>query len=528
MNNTRLRGALYFLKHLLFTGILLFLLVASINYSLYRLEKKEMENRSLKDAELAVTLYEKIIITHMESTLSDLLLLRNFNSFNNYLLSPSRENREFLEQDLKHLSLHKKVYDQIRFIDTTGMEKIRINYNDGNPAPAKLLQNKSSRYYFSETIKQNENTLTISRFDLNMEMGIVEVPLKPTIRFSLSVFSQGEIKGVLVINYLGTHILNELTSINIPGEIIILNKKGEWVYSQDNKHAWSYMYPEKNISNFSQTHPETWAALKDEKSMTLLNNSGLFSAMQTNMIQSKKNGLYSNINLKLSESYWWLVHHTPLQILNEKTDEIFHKRFNVLMVMLLPIVLVSWVTTRAIVQRKAYQKALKKSALYDHLTDLPNRRLMLERLSSTLEQGGRYLFDFALMYLDLDGFKAINDTWGHDTGDEVLKEISQRLLNSLRKSDTAARLGGDEFIIILSRINSPEDCHILAEKLLDHLKEPILYKNNRITVGASIGCTICKPHTYSGTEEILKHADKAMYEVKKQGKNGFSLYREKN
>ena len=124
------------------------------------------------------------------------------------------------------------------------------------------------------------------------------------------------------------------------------------------------------------------------------------------------------------------------------------------------------------------------------------------------------------MFVDLDGFKAVNDTLGHDAGDYVLKQVAQRLLSCVRETDTVARFGGDEFLIIATEINTPENAAQIAEKVIQLVSQPVIIKEQRVVVGASIGIALFPDHG-EDMDQLIKQADKAMYSVKNAGKNGF-------
>jgi diguanylate cyclase (GGDEF)-like protein/PAS domain S-box-containing protein len=163
-------------------------------------------------------------------------------------------------------------------------------------------------------------------------------------------------------------------------------------------------------------------------------------------------------------------------------------------------------------------------AHHDSLTNLPNRALFQDRLNHAISNAQRRNEQFALFFIDLDYFKEINDRYGHNAGDMVLKEVAVRLSSLIRDEDTLARLGGDEFTIIMQNIKHPQDVSMLAEKILDVLQKPILYKEKELFVLGSIGIGIY-PKDGSSSEILLKHADHAMYDAKKEGKNRYKFFK---
>lgn len=162
-------------------------------------------------------------------------------------------------------------------------------------------------------------------------------------------------------------------------------------------------------------------------------------------------------------------------------------------------------------------------ALHDELTGLPNRHLLSERLGQTIALAERENRTLALLFLDLDGFKTVNDQMGHAAGDEVLKHVSKRLLAMLRKSDTVARLGGDEFVLLIDNpLNQDEVAH-LADRLIQAINQPLSISDHEIHIGASIGIAMLQRHK-DNADQLMRHADSAMYAAKGAGKNRYVFH----
>jgi len=177
-----------------------------------------------------------------------------------------------------------------------------------------------------------------------------------------------------------------------------------------------------------------------------------------------------------------------------------------------------------ITERKLHHEEVEQQAYIDSLTNLPNRRLLLTRLHQVLSQADRYERSMALFFLDLDHFKQVNDSLGHDVGDAVLKEAANRLLGCLRAHDTVARVGGDEFVIILSEISNQEDAIFVAEKILESFRAPIMVNAQEIKIGTSIGIAVRETGITSDVKELMKQADIAMYEAKAVGRNRYHVF----
>jgi diguanylate cyclase (GGDEF)-like protein/hemerythrin-like metal-binding protein/PAS domain S-box-containing protein len=168
-------------------------------------------------------------------------------------------------------------------------------------------------------------------------------------------------------------------------------------------------------------------------------------------------------------------------------------------------------------------QALENAANHDLLTGLPNRRLLDDRLGQAMERSKRTHALLAVCYLDLDGFKPINDTLGHDAGDEVLRVVSQRMAQALRGADTVARIGGDEFVLLLCDLHHAQEVAQLLARLLQDVSQTIEIGTHQVQVGASIGATLY-PADAGTAEELLKHADLALYQAKASGKGRYCLF----
>jgi diguanylate cyclase (GGDEF)-like protein/PAS domain S-box-containing protein len=175
-----------------------------------------------------------------------------------------------------------------------------------------------------------------------------------------------------------------------------------------------------------------------------------------------------------------------------------------------------------ITQSKMHEQQLEHIAYHDVLTGLPNRSLLADRMQLALAHARRNNSFIAICYLDLDGFKTVNDSLGHKAGDVLLVEAANRMKKALREYDTVARLGGDEFVLLL-RLNTMEECESTLFRLLEMIKRPFYIENHIASVSASIGVTVY-PNDNADADTLLRHADQAMYEAKQNQKNCFKIY----
>jgi len=185
---------------------------------------------------------------------------------------------------------------------------------------------------------------------------------------------------------------------------------------------------------------------------------------------------------------------------------------------------------RDISDRLRIEKELRESrsrlyrlAHHDSLTSLPNRLLFEDRLDQAILKAGRTGTKVAILFLDLDRFKVVNDTLGHDVGDELLKEVAARLQKQCRQSDTVARIGGDEFVFILDNIQHRKNAEVVAGKVMDTMARPVRINSHELQVSASIGIALY-PDDSAEIDGVIKCADTALYQAKGEGRNNYKMY----
>lgn len=171
---------------------------------------------------------------------------------------------------------------------------------------------------------------------------------------------------------------------------------------------------------------------------------------------------------------------------------------------------------------KEAEAEIRALANHDALTGLPSRRLLQDRIASAIARAEREKREMALLFVDLDDFKAINDTFGHAAGDKVLCEVALRLRSCVRETDTPARIGGDEFVIVVERMTDRERANRIAERVLERLTEPFIIAEDEVTIGCSIGIAVY-PDNGTTSDALLKAADQAMYGVKRTTKGAVGL-----
>ncbi len=504
---------------------------------LYQTETSELFKETKQQESYSLALQEKSITNIFQEVISDLDFLSLQNELQSFLKTGSATDVRLIQHEYAAFAEAKGIYDQIRFLDSQGQERVRINYTlaDGATIVAeKFLQNKRDRYYFQNTISLSKGKVYLSPLDLNVENNTVETPYKPMIRFGIPVFDTDETKqGVIVLNYLASHLLNNFAlagTSTANSASFLLNEDGYWLKHPNPAQEWGFMLPERQNQTFAAYYPNAWQKMQTEERGQFSTDTGLFtfikiSPLDEGQAKLRQTGTDHSLNLSASatrECTWYLVSFINNETLAQRLDQLRFKAFALGAGLFAFVAFGAWHIALFITKRKIYQAQLVSMALYDPLTNLPNRKLFFDRLEASLQHCKRYDRLFAVLYIDLDGFKAVNDQHGHEAGDALLIAVGKILTDCSRSSDTVARLGGDEFALILSEIKATDNAGKVAEKIIAALSVPVTLQQGTVTIGASIGIAVYPIHATAG-EEIVKTADQAMYQAKNGGKNRYVM-----
>ena len=297
---------------------------------------------------------------------------------------------------------------------------------------------------------------------------------------------------------------------------------------------------EKKYSRLMKEYEKVFNGTQDAMFLIKVTLNGEFRYIRNNLSHQNKTGI----------SLEQLRNSSPQELLGEETGDIVASNYQkcvdskhsmtyeeelwlpagqrVWLTTLTPIIeegICSYIVGSAedITERKKLELELEKYANYDKLTGLPNRRLFFERLELTILENERDKAEFAVLFIDLDGFKNINDNYGHEVGDEALTTVGNRLLKCVRKSDTVARMGGDEYTVILKNVEDKEDIKNLVEKIHKSLQEVMQIDGVECFVNSSIGVALYPENGYD-SETLLRNADSLMYEIKRNGKGGYKFF----
>lgn len=536
-----------------------------------------------------------------------------------FLQHPSVERKQALRELMKTIAAADKNIFQVRLLDRSGMELIRIDKDRtlSSPfvVPDRELQNKRERYYFRESVGGPPGTLWYSRFDLNIEHGTIEEPLRPTFRVAMPVYRRGALKGVLVVNVDMAEFLSGLRH-NTIFDTYLIDGEGYFLYRSDGDASWSrYIGPKRTVHD---DFPEDAARLlgngdyadgrlfaygleaqfknREKIKMILVPKESylqrvrrysdklalyiglaiiLISIPMAALLAIGPNALQRKLNRLLQENMKYLDiidryvmtstadlrgHTTKVssafcEVSGYNREELVGKRHHLLKNAEMPRALSRelwqtisagkvwsgelqnrkkdgshyWTKTTILPEYNAEnklcsftaisheitdKKLIEKLSQEDPLTKLGNRAMLDNALRRELARVRRYGAKLSVILLDLDFFKSINDTYGHQVGDDVLREVAAILSANTRGTDMIGRFGGEEFLIICPETTS-ENAARLAEKLRRAVEGNDFGPAGRQT--ASFGVGGCRD---SDTEEtLLKRADDALYQAKAEGRN---------
>ncbi len=330
-------------------------------------------------------------------------------------------------------------YDQIRLLNVSGDEVLRINYNGGSPqiVPKDKLQNKASRYYFSDAMAVSADLIAMSPLDLNMEHGKVEIPYKPTIRISTPIDDGDKRYGVLVMNFLGKKLLDLMNALQFSrnASVGLLNQDGYWLQGLNAEDSWGFMFPDRLDRNIFTTMPEEAEKIYAEDAGQFQTKLGLIS-FATIRPMAHKEGISSK-----GLDFWKIISVLPAEAVDQivfKTQ----KHLSLVSWMIVPAIFLATLALSVFIEeRRVLNQQIRKESLVDKITGTWNRRYMTEYIAklSPNEQT-------ALALVDLGNFKKVNDQLGHNVGDQVLRQVAEIFQRGVRSLDKVSRHGGDEYL----------------------------------------------------------------------------------
>lgn len=508
-----------------------FVIIYTSIISVVAINANDVQKTMIINNEEKLVYAERTIISNkMERLVSDLLYMADSFKLN------EKNNEDFsqLEQQWLSFSNRKKIYDQIRFIDLDGNEIIRVNYSENGSylTQRENLQNKKDRYYFTDTMTLNEKQIYISKLDLNIENNIIEQPVKPMIRLSIPYFdNNGNLKGIIVLNYLANDMLKQLKTIASAsqGSIFMLNSNGYWIVnSEDTSKEWAFMYSDKTDTNFQNQFSSEWEKLINDKEGYLVTSNGVFNYTNIFLNNTYKieNFQYS---LVLGEGDYYLLSYISPNSSAGKLFlmNIFDIAINIIKnnfyVYLFLLVIAASLGIFITINKKEKAK-IKYFSEYDTMTGVYNRRAGFEKLTQLYKHAIKNDKNMCVCFIDINSLKEVNDTLGHDKGDELITSVVNVIKNKIRENDFVARLGGDEFLIVFQDITT-EDAENIWNRINNEYTQINETENRNYIISASHGIEAFNLHSDVHIDSIINKADEKMYNEKRLIKKDLRVIR---
>ena len=488
--------------------------------------------RSVRDQERYVlNLQQQAIVAAFDAILGDLAFLAGQNELQDLLDTGSGEARAALAREFRALSRHKGVYDQIRWLDERGVERVRVNYNGGRPAvvPDQELQDKAARYYFQDTFSLDRGAVFVSPLDLNIEHGVLERPFKPMLRFGTPVFdSAGNKRGVILLNYLAQALLNQILDIGAAsmGRTMLLNSEGYWLLSETPEDAWGFMFEDRVDQSFAARHPKEWAAMLAQGRGQMVTETGMFTfAKVMPLFHGEHSSTGSPLpyapsgqTLGAADYFWVLVSFIPTEVVAKHSENRPGSIFFAAAGLFLVVALVAWIAALALTGRRIYRAQLASMAHYDGRTGLPNRILFHDRLRLAHSTGVRYGRGYGVLRLDLEEPGPDRDGTGGEMDGDTLVRVAEGLRHFMRRSDTVARLGRNAFAVILGEADGLEGAAQLGERVLAILRSPHCLGSEPGGVSVSVGVALYPDHADT-PEGVVLMAEQALAVARTRGGN---------
>lgn len=481
---------------------------------------------------------------------------------------PSLGDEAVLQTGLALLQSHPE-YFQVRLIDGSrhGLERVRLD-RDGSGitrVEGPELQEKSHNLYVSQTLRLMEGQVYLSRIFINREAGAHAGFERPTLIVATPVANS---KSLAVIN-IDLETLFKSMQAELPSDfkVYLTNEWGDFLIHPDAAQTFGFERGQRIL--LQESFPDTAAIVSGEADSVVVNTADTpHSALPRDVVAAFHRLLPSDF---ASQRFFILGLAEPLEYVLLETQALGMDILRMVLSFSLLALLLAWIVSRAVTQPlekilqavKCFGQGLPGSDLplkrrdeigllargisdmqhqiqcqvtvleenrqamaylahHDPLTGLPNRVTFSDRLEMALSQARRQNRKLAVLFVDLDRFKEVNDQYGHKVGDQLLQAVARRLQGGVRESDTAARFAGDEFVVLLDPVHDREEALAVAEKLLQRFREPLKLEEVSLPIQVSIGISLFPEHGHSA-QALLEAADGAMYLSKNAGRNTCSL-----
>ncbi|MFW9260980.1 ATP-binding protein [Nostoc sp. CALU 546] len=411
--------------------------IATIYYQQVQTEKVVLKTNEIGKVDLQT----KVISGDFHSVISDLMVISKQNELQRVLEGVNGQ-QQALSQEFLLFSRYKKLYDQIRFLDQSGKEVVRVNFNQGEPAivPEEKLQVQAKRYWFNDTLRLNQGQVFVSPLDLNIERGQVEQPLKPMIRFGTPVFDRrGQKRGVVILNYFGAKMLDNFnqTFANASSQGMLLNADGYWLKGVKPEDEWGFMFPERKNRTFGKAFPQAWQEISQEESGQFQTAEGMFTFTTVYpLVEGQKSSTGagqafapSQHQIGAKKSYYWkIVSWVSPEALTTKSNRFLSQLLLLYAGLIGLIGIGSWLLARASVNRQMAKLELKQSEV--QLRELVEREKILKtRLSSQIRNSldlNTILSTVVVEVRELLQIDRCQFFWCHQEDESTSFELSQQ------------------------------------------------------------------------------------------------------
>lgn len=549
-------------------GICASALTGAYSYGVSRSLLVESSQQSLV---AATQVLGRRVDTSLEEIARNLQVLANHPSVRRTLKQPDAGLNAQLAELFELMMQANPAYFQIRLItaDNFGLEQVRVDRLGSSfiNVPEPDLQEKGHFSYVSETLQLPSGTVYMSRITINHERGVYTGAERPSMQLAMPVRdTDGKALGVVVINLDVDGMFALLATDLPPGfRLFLANGQGDILIHPDHSKTFGFDRGRRVLlqDEFAGTRSLISGAanqvvFQQPTTDGLLQPVVMAFVRQPLKLRSEEGQLYVGLAQPLSSVREGAQHLGVLIMVSVLGFGLLGLLGALVLARLVLRPLRQLITAANLFGRgqqvgylplerqdeigelarsfqqmqqqigeqlgslHASQEQLKQMAQYDALTELPNRRMLQDRLDLAIARARRHGGCAAVLFIDLDNFKEINDGWGHDAGDAVLVAVAQRLRLSVRDTDTVARLGGDEFVVLLDGPGTERDAALIAAKLIDCLSPGIPFQGGTLRVAASIGISIFPQHGITAPQ-LLMAADRAMYSVKANGRGGFGF-----
>ncbi|MDY0306312.1 MAG: diguanylate cyclase [Desulfovibrionaceae bacterium] len=407
-------------------------------------------------------------------------------------------------------------YARIQYLDASGVEIARVNLHPQGPemVPGPRLADRSDLPDFLEARDLPGGSVRVSRLELNAEDGRLDAPPTPVLRFSSPVFGhEGVRAGVVVLALKGDLPLERLRLASaVPGgPFLMANAQGYWLLGPSPDSEWAFQLEGRPGGTLKQLWPGAWEAARRDGQGQIPVDGGLLTFDTVTPGQGYTLGADLRV---LPAEEWLLAVHTAGDSFNPPPGPLFWF-FSAGLAALLAVV--SWFWAQARLRRDQAEARLRDMATIDGLTRLFNRRHFLETGQTELERARRYGRALSLIMFDVDHFKKVNDTFGHDAGDAVLRALAEAARDAMRQADVLGRLGGEEFAAILPETGLKAG--VEAAERLRRAVEALEVRHGEHLLRLTVSLGVAQVREGENLDGLLKRADQALYEAKNSGRN---------